>query len=152
MGLPWLIIIEKIVLTRCKMSPAFVSVFLACLLSQWKRFSASVTNESIDFCCRSHPLIPSHLPGFCDFSCLLSLLSACCPTSPLPSWTKLFNRTVYFLCVLIFHPNIDPFLIWFPPTTPRWTLWTFDMVHRSCLPVTFLCLLSSAVQLPHWVA
>lgn len=92
------------------MSPAFVSVFLACLLSQWKRFSASVTNESIDFCCRSHPLVPSHLPGFCDFSCPLSLLPA-----PLPSQAKLFSGNVYFLHVLIFHPNIDPLLIWFPP-------------------------------------
>lgn len=42
------------IVTRSKMLPIFVSVFLAFLLFQWTRFSASLTSHSIDFCSRSH--------------------------------------------------------------------------------------------------
>lgn len=79
--------------TRSKMLPTFVPIFLAFLLFQWKRFSASLTSHSIDFWSRSHFFSPSKLLWL-----QLSSQSspACCPISLRLYWSKVLKRNVYF--------------------------------------------------------
>lgn len=128
--------------TRSEMLLAFALVFLAFLLFQWKRCSASVTSQSIDFCSRSHHLSLSRL-----LSLQLSFKSS---ASLLPNFSfSLLSQTSQKKCPLSSCSHLS-FTHWpmynlafTPPLLELFAI--FDTVYHSCFLVVSLCWLSSAV-------